>query len=294
MYKTIVLSLDGSPFAESAAPMALSLARRTGARLRLLSVLETFSTTVLYSWEKEAIERMQAYLAKVAGEVGPALDGAVETKALEGPVVQAIQSQEHDADLIVMATHGRGGFARVWLGSVTDAVVRHAEVPILLVPWHGEEETNLAEDWAPARILLPLDGTETSEAILDHALELGSLFGAVFHLIRVVPHPSGFSSHPLDKMQENRDGLEDADEEARRYLKGHGDRLRARGISVEEALVGDTQPAHGILAEAERSKCDLIAISAHSRNVVTRAFLGSTSDKVVRGAHNPVLVYRRR
>ncbi|MCJ7628941.1 MAG: universal stress protein, partial [Longimicrobiales bacterium] len=52
------------------------------------------------------------------------------------------------------------------------------------------------------------------------------------------------------------------------------------------------QPAHGVLAETESSSSDFIAISAHSRGGLKRVLLGSTSDKVLRGSHVPVLLYR--
>lgn len=294
MYRTILLPLDGSPFSESAIPVALSLARRTGAELRLLSVLETFSTTILYDWGQNAVEQLHQYLETVAEDLTQAWDGKVEVKVLEGHVAHAIQEEATEVDLVVMATHGRGGLSRLWLGSVADAHVRHASGPVLLVrPEEGGAPPG-TEDWTISRILLPLDGSELSEAILDQALELGSLFGATYHLIRVVPSPKQFSSYPPHMMQENRERMEEATREAATYLAGNGDTLRSRGYPVEEEVVTGVQPAHGILTKAEEAGCDFIAISAHGRGVLSRAVLGSTSDKVVRGAHHPVLLYRGR
>lgn len=292
MYRTILLPLDGSPFSESAVPLALSLARRTGAEIRLLSVLETFSTTILYDWGHNAVEDLHQYLESVAEGLREGWDGDIQVKVLEGHVTHGIQEEAEHVDLVVMATHGRGGLSRLWLGSVADAYVRHASGPVLLVRPPEEGEPQQQEDWTISKMLLPLDGTPVSEAILDHALELGSLFGAVFHLVRVIPAPLQFSSYPPHMMQENRDRLQEAVDEAERYLQGHGDALRARGISVEETVLSGVQPVHGILAEVEETGCDFIAISAHSRGMVSRAVLGSTSDKVVRGSRHPVLLYR--
>ncbi|MFO8175919.1 MAG: universal stress protein [Longimicrobiales bacterium] len=292
MYGTILLPLDGSPFSESAVPVALSLSRRTGAGIRLVSIVETFSTTLLYDWEDGAREQTLRYLEEVARRIEEDAGGPVVPEVREGYVVEALQTQADAADLVVMATHGRGGLSRLWLGSVADAFLRHASKPVILVRPGEEEERDMTRDWTLSRMLLPLDGSPVSEAILDHAVELGSLFGAAYHLVRVIPAPKQFSSYPPHMMQENRERMQEATEEAAAYLKGHGDTLRARGITVEEEVLSGVQPAHGILAEAERSGCDFIAVSAHGKGFVSRAVLGSTSDKVVRGAHNPLLLYR--
>lgn len=294
MYRKILLPLDGSPFSEAAVPIALSLARKTGAGIRLTAVLETFSTTLLYDWGEGALDHLRQYLESVGDVIQEELSGHVISQVTEGHVAHALEAQAEDVDLVVMATHGRGGLSRVWLGSVADSVVRHSSKPILLVR-PGEEgvEGEPTGEWTPSRILLPLDGSQVSEAILDHAVDLASLYGSVLHLTRVVPPPLRFSSYPPHMMEENRERMEGATEEAEAYLRARGDTLRARGITVEETVVGGAQPVHGILAEADRSGCDLIAISAHSRGAISRAFLGSTSDKVVRGAHCPVLVFRR-
>jgi nucleotide-binding universal stress UspA family protein len=142
-------------------------------------------------------------------------------------------------------------------------------------------------------MLLALDGTSLSESIIDHATELGSLFGASYHLVRVVPLPKQFSSSYLPDMARiNKEYLEESEKASREYLEDQARPLRAREFQVDTKVLVGAQPVHGILSEAKASQCDFIAISGHHRAGLTRALLGSTSDKVLRGSPVPVLLYR--
>ena len=144
-----------------------------------------------------------------------------------------------------------------------------------------------------SKILLPLDGSPVSEAILEHALEFGALFSAAFHLVRVIPPPMGFvSPYPPHMIEANREHLEREEESATEYMEKHVARIREQGFQVDFRILTGVQPAHGILGEAQASGCDLIAISAHGRGALARPVLGSTSEKVVRGTQLPVLLFR--
>jgi nucleotide-binding universal stress UspA family protein len=293
MYRSILLPLDGSLFSESAVPLALSLSRRTGAAVRLLSVVEYFPTTDPYGWQDVLRDQAESYLGEMAERIHGKAGGEISTAVLHGHVVTALQTEAETADIVVMATHGRGGLSRAWLGSVADQTVRHAKHPVLLVRPEENGEPDPHRDWTISRMLLPLDGSPVSEAILGHAVELGSLFGAAYHLARIVPSPKQFSSpYPPHMIQANKERLQKEEEEAAEYLHEHAERLRAQGHTVEEKVITGVQPVHGILSEAKGSDCDFIAISAHGRGLLARAVMGSTSDKVVRGSHLPLLLYR--
>lgn len=299
MYRLILVPLDGSRFGESALPLALRLSRKTGARIHLVTVQELLPATAPIGWQNATRDWARGYLEGTAERIGPDAGGEVTTKFRSGHAADELLEEAKGADLTVMATHGRGMVTRAWLGSVADAVVRHVDRPVLLVRPEGDEgeEESPAVDsnteWTITKMLLPLDGTPVSEAIIGHATELGSLFGAAYHLVRVIPLPMDFSSsYPPDMIQMNKEYLADSEEAARGYLEDHAQRFRSRGFSADTAVVVGAQPAHGILTEAESSASDLFAISAHSRGGLTRVLLGSTSDKVLRGAHAPVLMYR--
>ena len=298
MYRLILVPLDGSRFAEYALPLALTLSRRTGAQVHLLTVQEHLPTRSPEGWEEAARDWHQAYLDELAGRIRPRAGGEVSTKVRLGHVVEELQAEAETrgADLVVMATHGRGAFSRAWMGAIADTFIRHTDRPVLLVrPQEEEADPSLDRDPAVKKILLPLDGTEVSEGIIDHATEMGAMFGATYHLVRMVPLPKGFKSpYPPHLIEMNREFLTDAKDAAEGYLEEQAQRLRAHGLVVDTAVVEVGQAGHGILAEAENAGCDFIAMATHGRGAIARTILGSTADKVVRGAHVPVLLYRRR
>jgi nucleotide-binding universal stress UspA family protein len=296
MYRLIMVPLDGSRFAESAVPLALSVSRRTGAPLHLVTVQEPIPSFAYDEWENAAEDWSRAYLDNAVERVRPLAGAEVTATLLTGHVVDVLEkeAQSRGADLVVMATHGRGAFSRAWLGSVADAFLHHTRRPLLLVrPEEGSAEPDLSADPGFARMMVPLDGTELSESVLEHAVSFASLFGTALRLVRVVPYPMQFTSPYLPHtMQMNQQFVTGSREAAEAYLATHAERLRARGQVVETSVVVVPQPGHGLLNEVTEAGCDLVAMATHGRAGLTRAILGSTADKVVRGSHTPVLLYR--
>ncbi|MEO8285175.1 MAG: universal stress protein [Chloroflexota bacterium] len=141
-YRTILVPLDGSLFAEQALERARDLAHLAGAELVLVTVMlgsdDYKSETVdSESWaiaDRQEAERLTTYLAQTAEQLR-AGGITVRTQLMHGyPPEEILKAgeQEH-ADLIVMATHGRGGLQRLWLGSVAMKMVQASGLPILLV-----------------------------------------------------------------------------------------------------------------------------------------------------------------
>ena len=144
MARLILVPLDGSPLAEKSLPVAIALATRLQVLAHLVTVIEGSGTTSLEmaaaavsaSRFAEAVTRLQA--AAQARLVGPAarLERAgvtTTTKVRRGVPASTIVALIQPGDLIVMTSHGRTGLGRWFLGSVAEAVVREATVPVLLV-----------------------------------------------------------------------------------------------------------------------------------------------------------------
>ncbi|MGD2120434.1 MAG: universal stress protein [Gemmatimonadota bacterium] len=296
IYSQLLVPLDGSRFGEAALPLALRLSHLTGARIHLVTVQELLPAAAPAEWQNATQESARAYLEDVAEGVREASGGEVTTSFRVGHVVDELLEEAWDADLVVMATHGWGMISRAWLGSVADAFSRNVPRPVLMMRPEtdgGDDALGPGVEWSISKMLLPLDGTPLSEAIIDHATELGSLFGASYHLVRVVPLPKEFSSSYLpDMIRFNKEYLQESEKVSNEYLEAQARRLRAKGFEVDATVLVGAQPVHGILSEAEASESDLIAVSAHHRAGLTRALLGSTSDKVLRGSPVPVLLYR--
>lgn len=295
MYRQILVPLDGSLFAEAALPFALSASRRTGAPVHLIAVHEAIPSFAYDEWESAAREWTEQYLdnaAERASERGAG--GDVTTKLRRGPVAEEIEAEAEEvrADLVVMATHGRGMLSRTWLGSVADAFLHVTDRPVLLIrPDEGGKEP--PDEPTVSQILVPLDGSDFAEDALAHATELGALYDAEYHLVRVVPYAVDIANPYLPHtVQVNRAIVEEAKSAAAEYLEARADRLRARGQRVTTAVVVDAQPGTGILREVEASGSDFVAMATHGRSGLTRAILGSASDKVLRGTHTPLLLHR--
>ncbi len=295
MYKQIMVPLDGSKFAETAVPLALTLSRKTGAPIHLVTVIEPVPAFAYEDWSTAAEEWTREYLAKLTEDVASRAGGEVTSAVLSGHVVDTLlqESREKSADLIVMASHGRGAVSRVWLGSVADRFVRQADRPVLLVKPDEDDHPGLGVAAAFDSLLVPLDGSELSESALAHATEFGELFGSAYHLTRVVAYPVDLASPYLPHTaQMNQAVLEEAKERAAEYLEAHAERMRKRGVRVTTSISVDAQAGHGILLEADAVECDGIAMATHGRKGLTRALLGSTADKVLRGTDLPLLLYR--
>ena len=127
-FRKILITLDGSKYAERVLPYTLPIAQKFGSELLLLTVPQR-------NTEEALGLKMQQYLDSVATFCNN--EGILAKVCLTGhdPAKTAIQiSQEENIDLIMLATHGRGGLQRMLLGSVADEIVRHANCPVFLVP----------------------------------------------------------------------------------------------------------------------------------------------------------------
>lgn len=295
MYRRILVPLDGSTFGEAVLPLALTLSRKTGAGLHLAIVLEPVTSYAYEGWESAALEWSRNYLDDVEARLADAAAGIVTSAVVTGHTVECLQAEAvtHGADVVVMASHGRGALSRLWLGSVADGFVRQADRPVILVRPEEEAEAPARFDYSFATLLVPLDGSELSERALAHAIDFGELFDSAYHLTRVVSYPFDISSPYLPHTAHmSQQVVDDAKQRSQEYLEEHADRLRQRGFRVTTSVAVDAQAGHGILGEAEAVGADVIAMATHGRTGLGRAILGSAADKVLRGTHGPLLLFR--
>lgn len=138
MFQRLLVPLDGSPFGEASLPLAEAQARAFNACLILLHVVTPVpgGADLRTAWVSFSEAQARAYLEAIA--VGLAQRGLhVETVVVpqRDSVAQTVvdEAETLRADLIVLATHGRTGLARLVLGSVAEEIVRHAPCPVLLV-----------------------------------------------------------------------------------------------------------------------------------------------------------------
>jgi nucleotide-binding universal stress UspA family protein len=299
MFKSILVPLDGSTFAEHAIPLAESIARHAGANLRLLQVLQPLAdryfwaplpgTQLEHDLHEHYREQAKAYLDRVRHHLTDGVSVVCDMLNEQIDIPEAIEREvaKGHVDLVVMASHGRGTIKRFWLGSVSDDVYRTSSVPVLLVR-PQDHKADLAHETEVRRILVTLDGSAQAEDVLEPAFVMGQSMNAELNLLRVVP-PSLTSGGPSTG-----DGTEKGHDHLRsdplRYLHRHAEILRARGAQVRTQVIASAEPAEAIVAAAVGM--DLIAMLTQARRGVSRLVRGSVVAKVVHNSVIPVLISR--
>jgi len=298
--QTILVPLDGSPFSEHALPTAITLARRNNMAIALAQVHHLIYPTIapisdpLFdpSADTRLREHEAAYLHGVSRRIATSWDGPISRVVLKAPVADALCSytQARHVDLIVLSSHGRGGLARAWLGSVADRLIRQSPAPTLVIR-PDAELPDLSRETSFGHILIPLDGSPLAEQAIDLALRVGSPMHAHYTLMQVIePVMRGFLIDGAEPYLDV-DAEAAAWQEASDYLEGIATRLREQGhVVMTQVPIG--RPAHIILSYTQEHPVDLIAMTTHGRSGVARLLVGSVADKVLRGAEVPLLVYR--
>jgi nucleotide-binding universal stress UspA family protein len=299
VFRKILVPLDGSPLGEGALPLALSIARASGAsvHIALVHVPEAYSdyeSPGAEDLEFDAKTRERAYLEALAGRLGSMPKGSVHVHHLEGIPQETLAEEvlEREIDLVVMNAHGWGYLSRAITGSVSDYLMRHLAVP-MLIQHSDAPPTNLAADASLHRILVCLDGSELSETIIPPAVALGSLWNSRFDLIRVATLAGPLAAGGGEETQALRRHLVDkAREDATNYLHRVAQRVGSGGSNTQNHVPIHSNTAAAILETAKSTACDAVAVATHGRGGISRLLLGSVADKILRGSNCPVLVYR--
>ncbi|MFA9479760.1 universal stress protein [Phycisphaerales bacterium AB-hyl4] len=296
MFRSLMVPLDGSAFGEHALPWAMSIARRAGAPLELVHVYEPWESVrgevpELTEINARARERAQAYLNDVVQRVTAISSLPVESTLLDGHVVDRVleRAKTSQTDLIVLTTHGRGPLSRLWLGSTAVELIRQATMPVLVIR-PQEHAPDLTHEPAAQRMLIPLDGSAFAEQVLAPATTFGKLMHVDYSLLHVVEPASSDYAESWFEVTEQVDAA--LVEQAQSHLQQIADRFEQQSLSVKTWVATDWQPASEILEHARLQRIDVISMATRGQSGLARAFLGSVSDKVVRGASVPVLLHR--
>ena len=295
--RRILCPVDFSEFSRRALEYAAALSRLYEAELTVLHVrppspavsgLErTPSRAVLAPLDGEPLaDELRSLFGETAGQWP-----TPELRVLSGPVVGTILdvAVEVNADLVVLGTHGRTGFERFVLGSVTEKIVRKAPCPVLTVSSRAEDVPAHA---LFARILCGADFSDASGHAVNYALSLAQAAKGRVTLLHVVePLPNGsLSKYPEFDLERYRCGLM---KDARAKLEALVPR-DARGSCDRGTRVASGKPYQEILRAALEERSDLIVLGVHGHGAVDRMLFGSTTQAVVRQAACPVLSVRTR
>jgi len=283
--KEILVPLDGSGEAESVLPYLRDLAPKFDSRVHILGVGIGIKTRRVNRLLEDYTKRIASSLQSDNIKAEPVIRyGIAADKILDFTV-------EKEADLIIMATHGRSGITRWWMGSVAEKVISEAIAPVLLVRSKRPTKTGtVGKLHFLHKILAPLDGSDIGEAALAYAETLAIKSRASVDLLQIISPPGTVEASLLGGPDWRKfiKAMQDAGEN---YLKSISARLNGNGVkSTYEVVTGD--PADKIVEYAEDKKISLIAMSTHGRTGLARWVLGSVADKVLHSARIPILLVR--
>ncbi len=194
------------------------------------------------------------------------------------------------ADLLVLGTHGRSGFQHLFLGSVTEKVIRQAPCPTLVVPPRAPD---VSPD-APAQfkqILCAVDFSDSSLSALAYALTLAEESDARLTLLHVIEMPPELRENPMAPDFDVDRIHAAAEAEAQRRLRDLVPEAARTYCTIDTAVV-EGRAYRRVLGHAVEQKSDLIVMGVHGRGALDLLLFGSTTHHVIRAAVCPVLIVR--
>jgi nucleotide-binding universal stress UspA family protein len=294
---SILVPLDGSAFAEQAIPLALGIAEQSGAALHLVHVLVPVDVLdpydALYATDASlnAIKRdNRRYLEAVVDKISVTSSALVASRVIEGRDAPSSLDEVPglEADLVIMATHGRGTLGRFWSGSVAHSLLQRVSVPVILVPGADAPVTFNAK--TIDHVLLPFDGSEASERVLKPILDLGMFRAARHSLLHVVPLVPkhvvrNYALHTEWVPSRHRwiAGMQCLHPLAR-SLRVDGRRVHTKVISSDEPLW------QVVLRCAEKDDVGLITVAYRRQRPIARFLWPNASEYLFRNASRPIML----
>lgn len=280
MFKHILVAIDGSPFAETAQDYAISLAKRLGAVLHGVHVIDVtfiegaFITDVSGALGFEPFLNMQAQMRSALEDVAKILQERFERRCDEAGVdhefhmeragvVHGLLGATRLADLLVIGQRGvNARFHPDLLGAVAAVLLRRSPIPVFVVP---------ADPPAPTAIMVGYDGSPKSVTALRCGAGLAQSFSLPLAVVNV---------------DEEADRARAVLDEAAAYLapfRLQVELLGERGEAVEEVL----------LDLLTQGRADVLALGSHGHRRIVELVLGSTSEYLARRSPVPILCATR-
>ena len=290
MFSKILVPLDGSELAELALPYAEELSEAFNSEIDLVEVCEKKDCPERHIHQLY-VKRMAKLLRNRIKEVDPAV--TVKPVVLDGECAAEIidYAVKSNISLIIMATHGRSGIMLWAMGSVANKILHNINIPILLI---RAKAAAMKRDKGEmfSKILVPLDGSDTGEAVLPHVMELAKGLKLEVTLLQVIA--PGIHVHTiggLDYVNFTEQQIESTQASAKQYLKEVSRKFKGTQATVKyELKLGD--PAEEIIKFADETDTYLVAMSTRGHSGIERWTLGSITHKVLHSGNTHVLLVR--
>ena len=279
-----VVGLDGSECAANALEWT---AANIGGRAADVELVTAWQTPVIGAYpmaapvvvpfdDSEFHDAAVRDVAAVASDLSSRLDVPVTATVGHGGPAQVLLEASASAALLVIGSRGRGGFARLLLGSTSTQCATHASVPTVVVP--GDVEPKRAE-----RILVGCDGSPNSMVALRWAIQFAAPGGTVVAawVWDATPLAVGADAFFFP------DASDLAAERFHHLVDTVADRARAADVTLKREFIRGT-PRSALASQAEN--VDLVAVGACGHGAVGAALLGSVSTWLLHHVHRPIAV----
>jgi nucleotide-binding universal stress UspA family protein len=304
MYRRILVPLDSSALAEIVFPYVIALTRKFNPEVVLIHIAD--------KKDSESLRLPQAYVDRTADTLKRIVADNQKERSVNAPVTPSARvsgevgvgspaeeilryADEHDIDLMLMATHGRSGISRWVMGSVADRVLRSSRIPVLLV--RAGMPHDIAHNEWPTTMLVPLDGSGLAELVLPHVIALAKQSnagnaGVTVLMVRELVVPWFPSPEALERLGEiAAEDMARSKRSAQKYLARIEEQLSDSGVRVSSEVL-DGQPAEEIIHYAGKKAFSLILMTTHGSSGLTRWAYGSVAEKVLLAASSPILLVR--
>ena len=266
MFSNLLVPLDGSKLAESVLPVVRRLAERLGCEVKLLHVIEKRPPSRIHGdahlqdaagaerYLELIVERLKGWGLNVSSHVHEVPQGDV-------PRCIAEHAEELEQDLVVLCTHGSGGFKRFVFGTNAEQVLTHGRTPVILIK---TDEYGRAPDFGPRSIIAFVDCTPHSDPVLTACWELAMKFQAKLHLLYVVPTTASITLEEVPGAHlvpaTTRLLLDLETEQTIGRMKEHLQLLFARNVEASGNVErGQAEPA--IVGTATGRQADMVAMA---------------------------------
>jgi nucleotide-binding universal stress UspA family protein len=308
MFRKLLVPLDGFEQAGGILPYAVRLASSLDIPIVLLTVIDPEASVVPERFRnpdgqnREVGEAFDPFrLADIEAAARNMLETVAnqlsnhgvpsEYRVVRGvPAIEIVQTaSELNCDLIAMSTHGRNIFSRAILGSVTDKVVHTSTVPVLTTTMAMKGDISV-EQVKLGEVVVPLDGSALAETALPYAESLARCMSLEIKLVTVID-----TGGPYQGLMDDARFAELGPEiraNALAYLRRLAGELRAKGLSVR-ADVTDGNPGVVLTQMLHEPRQRIVVMATHGLSGLSRWWLGSTTETLIRTSADPVLVIPR-
>ncbi len=271
--ENIVVPIDFSTQSEYAFKVAASIAKKHKATVYALHMLEI--NEALISSNEGAQMQQTVFLMRLAEK---RLTAFLDKPYLEGitvvPIIKHFKvfseissvAKEHNADLIVMGSHGSEGLKEIFVGSNTQKVVRHSDTPVLVI----KEDV---ADFDPKQMVFACDLKEENIHAFQRAKYIAQVFSTELRLVYVNTPGDAFLS--TTEIQEK--------------IVSFCDSV---GFDLLIAIYNDYSVESGVLNFGKESKADIIGIPTHGRKGFSHFFMGSIGEDVANHSTLPVVTFK--